>query len=105
MADAIVLAHAQCKRGVYNVAPNDWIAYQDALDLCDCFKIPLPSIPPVVPRLLTQILGLKSFPGFLFNYFKYPVIIDGGLFERTFGFKAKRPLREIFRTYREMKSD
>lgn len=103
MADAIVLAHAKSRRGVYNVAPRDWIAYQDALDLCGCFKIPLPSIPPIVPRLITQLAGMKMFPSFLVNYFKYPVIIDGTSFEQTFGFKAKRPLKEIFRAYREMK--
>lgn len=103
MADAIVLAYGKLRRGVYNVAPKDWIAYQDALEQCNCIRIPLPSIPPILPRLITQLAGFKMFPSFLVNYFKYPVIIDGTLFEETFGFKAKRPLKEIFRTYREMK--
>lgn len=104
MADAIALAHSKCHRGVYNVAPNDWVAFQEALDLCDCKVVSLPSIPPVLPKLITQTLGLKSFPSFLLNYFKYPVVLNGNAFNEKFGFKAKRPLKEIFRTYRELKT-
>lgn len=104
MADAIALAHNKCKRGVYNVAPDDWIAYQDALEMCDCTALPIPSIPPMLPRLLTRTLGLKMFPSYLVNYFKYPVVINGKHFNEVFGFKAKRPLKEIFRTYKELKN-
>jgi UDP-glucose 4-epimerase len=103
MADAVTLAHKQKKRGVYNVASNDWVAYQDALELCDCTQIPIPSIPPVVPKAITSFLGMKKFPTYLLNYFKYPVVMDGSHFSETFGFEVKRPLREIFRTYRELK--
>ncbi len=103
MADAVSLAHKESKRGVYNVATNDWIAYQDALELCGCTAIPIPSIPPSIPKLITGFLNLKMFPSFLVNYFKYPVVINGDNFNKTFGFKAKRPLKEIFRSYREAK--
>jgi len=103
MADAISLAHSKCKRGVYNVAPSDWIAYQDALEQCSCTPIPMPSIPPILPKTITRLLNLKMFPSYLVNYFKYPVVINGKAFEEKFGFKPKRPLREIFRTYRELK--
>lgn len=103
MADAVTLAHKQRKRGVYNVSTNDWVAYQDALELCECTPIPIPSIPPVLPRAITGFLNLTMFPCYLLNYFKYPVVIDGSHFNETFGFKAKRPIKEIFRTYRELK--
>ena len=103
MADAVTLAHKQRKRGVYNVASNDWVAYQDALELCDCRQVPIPSIPPVLPKTITGFLGMKMFPSYLLNYFKYPVVIDGSHFSKTFGFEAKRPVKEIFRTYRELK--
>jgi len=103
MADAISLAHSKCKRGVYNVAPSDWIAYQDALEQCSCTPIPMPSIPPILPKTITRLLNLKMFPSYLVNYFKYPVVINGKAFEEKFGFKPKRPLREIFRIYRELK--
>jgi len=103
MADAVKLAHKKSKRGVYNVATSDWIAYQDALDYCGCMEIPIPSIPPILPRTITSVLNLKMFPSYLVNYFKYPVVINGENFNKAFGFKAKIPLKEIFRTYRELK--
>jgi len=103
MADAVTLAHKQCKRGVYNVTTNDWVAYQDALDYCGCTEVPIPSIPPILPKAITSLLNLKMFPSYLLNYFKYPVVINGENFNKTFGFKPKRPLKEIFRNYREAK--
>jgi len=104
MADAIALSHKKAKRGVYNVATNDWIAYQEALKLCGCIDIPLLSIPPILPRTITSLLGMKMFPSYLINYYKYPVVIDGSNFNDTFKFEAKTPLREIFKAYREMKT-
>ncbi len=103
MADAIVKAYRKPVRGVFNVAPEDWVAYQHALKLCGCRRIPIPSIPPVVPNLILKTLKLKSFPSYLTAFFKYPVVIDGRAFAREFDFKPKRPLREIFRFYRENK--
>ncbi|MGF2734979.1 UDP-glucose 4-epimerase [Marinobacter pelagius] len=103
MADAIVRAYKKPVRGVFNVAPEDWVAYQHALKLCGCRRIPIPSIPPVVPNLILKTLKLKSFPSYLTAFFKYPVVIDGRAFAREFDFKPKRPLKEIFRFYRENK--
>lgn len=103
MADAVSLAHKECRRGVYNVATNDWIAFQEALEYCGCTAIPIPSIPPVLPRTITSLMNLRMFPSYLVNYFKYPVVINGDNFNKTFGFKPKRPLKEIFRSYREDK--
>ena len=103
MADAIVLAYKKPTRGVYNVAPQDWVAYQHALNLCGCKRIQVPSIPPVVPKMILGTLKLKSFPSYLMAFFKYPVVIDGRAFVNEFGFEPKRPLKEIFRFYRENK--
>ncbi|TBW50173.1 SDR family oxidoreductase [Marinobacter halodurans] len=103
MADAIVLAYRNTVRGVFNVAPDDWIAYQHALQLSGCTRVPIPSIPPVLPRTIARLLKMKSFPSYLMSFFKYPVVIDGRTFRDTFGFKPKRPLKEIFRYYRENK--
>jgi UDP-glucose 4-epimerase len=36
-------------------------------------------------------------------FFKYPVVIDGRAFAREFEFQPKRPLKEIFRFYRDNK--
>ena len=43
------------------------------------------------------------FPPYLINYFKYPVILDGRLFNETFGWKPKRNLNDIFTYYRKTK--
>lgn len=104
MAEAIALAYKKSTRGVFNVAPDDWVAYQKALKLCGCARIPLPSIPPIVPRLLLRTLRQQSFPAHLMGFFKYPVVIDGRAFVNEFGFQPKRPLKEIFRFYRDNKT-
>lgn len=103
MADAIVLTYRKNQRGVFNVTPDDWVSYQYALQLCGCTRIPLPSIPPVLPRTIARLLNLRSFPPYLMLFFKYPVVIDGRSFRDTFGFKPKRPLKEVFRYYKENK--
>ncbi|KXO11785.1 MULTISPECIES: SDR family oxidoreductase [Marinobacter] len=103
MADAIVLAWNKPVKGVFNVAPQDWVAYQQALKLCGCQRIPLPSIPPVVPKAISRILNLRSFPTYLMAFFKYPVVIDGRAFAREFGFTPKRQLTDIFRYYQDNK--
>lgn len=103
MADAIVLAYRKKKKGIFNVAADDWVAYQHALKLCGCKRVPLPSIPPALSAFILRTLNLKSFPSYLMNFFKYPVVIDGRHFAKEFGFSPKRPLKEIFRYYRENK--
>ncbi|MFC4261194.1 SDR family oxidoreductase [Marinobacter lacisalsi] len=103
MADALVLTWRGEKRGIYNVAPHDWVAYQRALELCGCRQLPIPSIPPVLPRTLLRILHLRRFPPYLMDFFKYPVIIDGRLFAKDFDFRPKRSLDDIFHYYRENK--
>lgn len=107
LAEATVLAFEKDQRGVYNVAPDDWISYQDALELAGCQRLYLPSIPPMLPRalasLVNRVAGLP-FPSYLVNYFKYPVIIDGSLFARSFGFVPRRGLQEMFEYYRGEKN-
>ena len=103
MADAIVRAWQRKKKGIYNVAPDDWVAYQRALELCGCQQVPIPSIPPILPRTILRLLNLKRFPPYLMDFFKYPVIIDGRHFAKEFGFRPKRTLDDIFHYYRENK--
>ncbi|MGH8461812.1 MAG: SDR family oxidoreductase [Stenotrophobium sp.] len=104
MADAMVVAFEQNKPGIYNVAPDDWVAYQEAVTQCGCRKLPVLSIPPVVPKLVSSLLNWNAFfPPYLINYFKYPVILDGTLFSETFGWKPRRSLNDIFSYYRKNK--
>lgn len=104
MADAIKLAFEQNKPGIYNVAPEDWIAYQDAVAQCGCKRLPIPSVPPAVPKLISNLLNWNSFfPGYMVDFFKYPVVIDGKLFRETFGWRPRRNLNDIFSYYRRQK--
>jgi UDP-glucose 4-epimerase len=104
MAEAIVLASKKPHAGVFNVAPKDWVSLQEAIALSGCKRIPIPSIPPSVPNWISKTLGLRSFPSYLINYFKYPVIVDGSKFSKVFDFKPKKQLREIFRYYKNQKT-
>ncbi len=103
MARAIALAFEKNKPGVYNVAPDDWVSYQEALTLCGCARLPVPSVPESVPRRISKLVGWKGWPPYLVNYYKYPVVLDGSAFEKNFGFKPKRSLDDIFSYYREKK--
>lgn len=100
MAAAIDLALKKNKPGIYNVAPDDWVPYQEAVRQSGCRRIPVPSIPPAVPRVLGRLLQWNAyFPPYLVNYFKYPVVLDGRLFRETFGWKPQHTLQNIFDYY------
>lgn len=103
MRDAICTAFEQNKPGVYNVAPADYIALQDAVKESGCVPIQVPSIPPALTERIVKTFKLKTMPLYLINYFKYPVIIDGSLFEKTFSFTPKKTLHEIFAYYKNLK--
>ncbi len=103
MKDGIVVALNQNKPGIYNVAPDDWVSYQTALKSCGCHRLSIPSMPQAVARRIMKSLGLKAFPSYLINYYKFPVIIDGSLFLKTFDFKFRRNLKDIFSFYKEKK--
>jgi UDP-glucose 4-epimerase len=104
MADALVLAFEGRRRGIYNVAPDDYVPYQQAVSACGCRRLPIPSVPPAVPKGISSALNWNAFfPPYLINYFKYPVILDGRLFRDHFGWKPRRTLNDIFSFYRQQK--
>jgi len=104
MADAIKAAFEQNKPGIYNVAPDDWIAYQDAVDQSGCRRLPILSVPPAIPRMVSNLLNWNAFfPAYMIDFFKYPVVIDGKLFRETFAWRPKRNLNDIFGYYRRQK--
>ncbi|WP_420427618.1 NAD-dependent epimerase/dehydratase family protein [Algiphilus sp.] len=104
MADAVVAAFERNARGVYNVAPADYIPYQEAVRQAGCQRLPVLSVPPALPRMVSYALNWGAFfPPYLINYFKYPVILDGSLFADTFDWKPTRGLRDILEHYRAAK--
>ncbi len=104
MAKAIALAFEKNVPGVYNVTTTDWMAYQKALRQCGCKLLPIPSVPDSLPKRISKLLGWKAFPSYLMNYYKYSVVIDGSLFNKTFGFTSEYSLDDIFDYYREKKA-
>jgi UDP-glucose 4-epimerase len=104
MADAMILAFEKNQPGIYNVAPDDYVPFQQAVSECGCSKLPIPSVPPALPRMVSNALNWNAFfPPYMINYFKYPVILDGALFREKFGWKPKRNLNDIFSYYRKQK--
>jgi len=103
MAEAIMLAFTKNRKGIYNVAPEDWIPYQEALVECGCSRLPVPSLPPFLIHQLSDMLGWRTFPSYLINFLKYPVILDGKKFRTIFDFKPKKQLSHIFKYYRNNK--
>lgn len=103
MCNAICVAYKKNIPGIYNVAPADYIAFQDAVKEAGCSTIQIPSVPPAFTERIAKFLNWKTFPPFLINYFKYPVIIDGSLFEKTFNFTYKKSLKDIFSYYKNLK--
>ncbi|MEJ2669442.1 MAG: NAD-dependent epimerase/dehydratase family protein [Gammaproteobacteria bacterium] len=103
MAEAMALAFRVNHPGVYNVAVEDWVSYQAALLQCGCRRVPVPNVTGKFVSLMARKVAGRAFPDYLTNYYKYPVIIDGSLFNRTFQFVANRSLDDIFSHYRETK--
>lgn len=104
MACAIVTAFEQNKAGIYNVAPDDCVPYQVAVSLCGCKTLPIPTIPKNMPQLLAKISKKELLPPHLLDFFKYAATIDGSLFAKTFNFKPRYSLKEIFEHYKNLKS-
>jgi len=103
-AKAIVLAYQGDEPGIYNIASNDCIAYQDALRLSGCNILPIPSLPESFAKAVVRKLDKRYFPLFLLDYFKYATTIDGRLFQRTFKYEPDISLAEIFQHYANLKS-
>lgn len=103
MRDAICKAFEKNVPGLYNVAPSDYIGFQDAVKKSNCKLIQIPSVPTSLTESISKVLKWDIFPPFLLNYYRYPVIIDGNLFNKTFDFHPKKSLEDIFNYYKGIK--
>lgn len=103
MRDAICTAFEKNKPGLYNVAPSDYIGFQDAVKRSNCQMVQIPSVPTSLTESISKFLNWETLPPFLLNYYRYPVIIDGSLFDTTFDFKFKKSMEDIFKYYRGIK--
>jgi len=96
LANAIMLAYEQEHTGIYNVASNDCVPYLKAVESSGGFPVPILSLPPQLPLKIVRMLNIREFPDFLLEHYKYPVILDGALFRKTFGFEPQHTLKDIF---------
>jgi len=103
MSTAVMRVFEDKKPGVYNVAPDDYVAYQDALQLAGCRRLFLPSVPPWVAQRAVRALGRYAPPDYMIDFFKYAVVIDGSLFAKTFDFTPRHSLSDLFGHYRAAK--
>ncbi len=103
MRDAICTAFEKNVPGLYNVAPADYIGFQDAVKKSDCQMIQIPSVPAGLTESISKFLKWDTLPPFLLNYYKYPVILDGSLFAKTFNFQPRKSLEDIFNYYKGIK--
>lgn len=103
MAAAVVRSFERNHPGVYNVAPDDYVSYQDALQLAGCRRLFLPSVPPALARRAVRALGRYGPPDYMIDFFKYAVVIDGALFARTFDFEPQHSLSDLLGHYRARK--
>ncbi len=103
MRDAICNAFEKNIPGLYNVAPDDYISFQDAIKQSGSTPIPVPSIPPALTFRIAGLVKSAIFPPYLLNYYKFPVIIDGSLFAKTFDFTPQKSLEDIFTYYKSIK--
>lgn len=103
MRDAICTAFEKNIPGLYNVAPSDYIGFQDAVKRSECRMIQIPSIPASLTESVSKFLKWDTLPPFLLNYYRYPVILDGSLFAKTFDFQPKKSLDDIFNYYKGIK--
>ncbi|MBF0236955.1 MAG: NAD-dependent epimerase/dehydratase family protein [SAR324 cluster bacterium] len=105
LAEAIAKAYSTNHPGIYNVATEDWIPYTRALELAGCETFSIPSVPPLLTRRICSVMKIKNLPPHMVNYFKYPIILESSLFNKTFHFEPKYTLDEMFGYYRGLKSN
>jgi len=102
-ARAIKLAYEKNISGIYNVAPKTIVSYQTALRRCGCLRVPIPAFNSNLPNRIAAFLNMRKWPVYLVSYYKYPVIIDGSLFNKTFGFRTRHNIDDALNHYREKK--
>lgn len=103
MADAIVSTHKKKVSGIFNVAPDDWIAYPAALELAGCTPYTVFAFDPLAYKLAPLLSG-GAIKSFMVDYLRYSVVVDSTQFKQTFGFEPKHSLAQTLEGYRAAKS-
>ncbi len=83
MANIIVRSAFELKTGIYNVAPHDFISIQEARAITA--KKSLPVSFAGLEQIAKIIKPVWNFPNYLFDYLKYPVILDNSAIVKELG--------------------
>ena len=62
-----------------------------------------PEPAPGVPEYRKSLMGWQSFPPYLINFFKYPVVLDGHGFAESYRWQPQHSLSDISTYYRSKK--
>jgi UDP-glucose 4-epimerase len=88
MARAVIVSLNAQGSGVYNVAGEGVLSYSKAIELSRALPIPVPPLGLKWVGAALSRAGL-SIPRYLFEYFKYPVVMNDSGFQKTFHFQPK----------------
>jgi len=96
-ARAILMALESPRWGVFNVAGEGAVPYSEAVRLAGATPVPVPHFLayPLVGALARWRL---VFPKHLMDYFRYPVVIDDGLFRKEVGYAPEKTTVEALRS-------
>ena len=103
VARAVVVAFKGEHSGVFNLTGDEAIPYPEMARQCGCRRLPIPALPGVLPKFLSQRLDWKGWPPYLVNFFKYPVLLDGSAFNQTFDFYCEYRVEDIATHYADLK--
>ena len=95
MGSIIVQSAETLKTGIYNVAGDDVISLQEAVNIVGVKKLKVPIV--VVEQLIKILTPLWQFPHYLLDYLKFPSTLDNSELKKNLGdnifrFSAKEAL-------------
>jgi UDP-glucose 4-epimerase len=83
---AIILALRKRKRGIYNVAGEGVIPFEQAIEVAGAFAMPIPASILKNSAAVFRLLGWR-IPTDLVDFFRYPVVVSDKAFRRDFGYE------------------
>lgn len=86
MVNALHLAWQSNAVGVYNIAGTGAVPLRKALSLTGRKLLPIPA--PAAHGYVRYFPGMRAFPPYLIDFFKYPVVVSDDKFRQDTGFQA-----------------
>jgi UDP-glucose 4-epimerase len=100
VAEALILALASDRAGIYNVAGEGVIPWSHAVRAAGSIPVPVPHLLAYPAFALASQIGVYRFPKHLIDYFRYPTIISDKAFREEMGFAPGVTTMEALRSIR-----